>query len=240
MPRFFITESPAETVTLSGEDAQHIQRSLRMRVGETVTLCDGAGKDYLCEIAEMAQGSVRLQVLKAEPSRGEPSLSVTLYQSFPKADKMDFIAQKFVETGACELVPVLSERCVSRPDQKALSRKTARWQKIAEEAAKQCGRGKIPRVGEAMNFREAVARAAADSHKILFYEGGGAPLNQLMQPGWETLSIFIGPEGGYEPAEVELAREHGFAIASLGPRIFRAETAPIAALAAIMYASGNL
>lgn len=240
MPRFFIQGTPSGTVVLYGDDAHHITRSLRMRPGDPLTLCNSEGSDFLCEVGSLSDDSVTVRVLQTVPSNGEPSLSVTLYQSFPKADKMDFIAQKFVETGACELVPVLSERCVSRPDAKSLAKKISRWQKIAEEAAKQCGRGRIPTVGPALRFQEAVLRAENTPNRILFYEGGGTPLSQLIQPDWQSLSIFIGPEGGYDPGEVQFAREHGVAVASLGPRIFRAETAPVAALAAIMFASGNL
>lgn len=240
MPRFFIDTPPSDTAALFGEDARHIARSLRMRTGDPLTLCDQKGMDYLCEITQVSDDCVTVAVQKTVPSGGEPSLSVTLYQCLPKADKMDIIAQKFVETGGCTLVPVLSQRCVSRPDPNTLSRKCARWQKIAEEAAKQCGRGKIPQVLPALAFEDAVRQAESEPHKIFFYEGGGTPLNQLLCPGWQTLSIFIGPEGGFEPEEVEFAKAHGFVVASMGPRIFRAETAPVAALAAIMFASGNL
>lgn len=239
MPRFFVDAPPQQTAVLTGEDARHIARSLRMQPGETLVLCDSQGQDFLCEIEEILDNTVRVRVRGVSPSQGEPSLAVTLYQCLPKADKMDSIAQKMVECGAAALVPVLSERCVSRPSPEALSRKCARWQKIAEEAAKQCGRGKIPAISAPLGFAEAIAQAQHQEGKILFYEGGGAPLRPLITPGLRSLAIFIGPEGGFASGEVELARAHGFAVASLGPRIFRAETAPIAALSAILFASGD-
>lgn len=241
MPRFFIDHSPtpSQTVSLYGEDARHIARSLRMHPGDPVTLCDAKGHDFLCVIASVSDDCVTLDVRESVPSQGEPSLFVTLYQCLPKTDKMDAIAQKFVEAGGGALVPVVSKRCVSRPEEKSLSRKIQRWQKIAEEAAKQCKRGKIPEVLPALPLEQAVLRAQSDPNKIFFYEGGGTPLRQLLQPDAKTLSIFIGPEGGFEPGEVEFAKQHGFSVASMGPRIFRTETAPIAALSAIMFASGN-
>ena len=242
MPRFFI-DSPCEPgglVTVAGEDARHIAKSLRMREGEPLDLCDGLGTDYHCEIDSLSPDAVTVRVLSAQPSRTEPRTLVTLIQSLPKADKMDFVMQKAVEMGASRMVPMLSARCISRPDAKAAAKKTERWQKIASEAAKQCGRGILPQVAPVTEFRRAVEDAARDGEVILFYEGGGAPLTELVSEKTERLSILIGPEGGFAPEEVELAKSLGAKTATLGPRILRTETAPVAALAAIMLLTGNL
>ena len=153
---------------------------------------------------------------------------------------MDAVVQKSVELGVSRIVPMLSERCVSRPDEKAVKKKADRWQKIAEEAAKQSGRGVIPQVSPSLPFRAAIQEAEKEGEILFFYEGGGEHISALVGPKTQKLSLFIGPEGGFAEAEVRFAQEHGAKIATLGPRILRTETAPIAALAAIMLATDNL
>lgn len=240
MPRFFIDYVPEELVLLTGDDANHITRSLRMQPGETLTLCDSIGTDYACEVERISQEGVLLRVLQFCTSVAEPTVKVTVYQGLPKADKMDSIVQKSVETGAVRVVPVMTARCVSRPDEKSAAKKTARWQKIAQEAAKQSGRGIIPAVPVPMSFREAVRQAAQAGEIILFYEGGGQSIAELVTRETKNLAVFIGPEGGFERAEVDFVLQNGGKAGTLGPRILRTETAPIAALAAIMLASGNM
>lgn len=240
MPRFFICDNPGKTVILGGADSRHIAKSLRMQPGEELILCNGEGTDFLCEIIQIQEDTVMVAVKETQESRGEPSLAVTVYQGLPKSDKMDFIAQKVVEMGAVRLVPTMTNRCVSRPDAKSADKKLERWQKIAEEAAKQCGRGKIPQVTALTDFQKAILQAEQDGEILLFYEGGGASLREWMDTGQKQLSIFIGPEGGFAQEEVAFAQQHGAWIGSLGARILRTETASIAALAALMLASGNL
>lgn len=241
MPRFFIDFIPQEAVSLSGEDARHIARSLRMRPGDPLTLCDGAGTDYACRIQSVSGEDVTATVESRQPSRGEPDCMVTLYQGLPKADKMDHIVQKAVETGASRVVPMLTERCISRPDSKAAEKKRVRWEKIAEEAAKQCGRGKIPSVSAQLGFSEALAAALAEGPVLFFYEGGGESLTRLLpRLSAKSLSVFIGPEGGFAEAEAALAKSSGAQFATLGPRILRTETAPTAAITAVMLLTGNL
>lgn len=240
MPRFFIDYVPEEHVLLTGDDARHIARSLRMQSGEALILCDSIGTDYNCEIERITEDSVAVRVLSFCETVAEPAVKVTVYQGLPKADKMDGIVQKAVETGATRIVPVLTGRCVSRPDGPAAAKKAARWQKIAVEAAKQSGRGVIPQVAPLTSFREAVREAAQNGEVLLFFEGGGQSIAKLVTPQTRVLSIFIGPEGGFEQEEVDLVTQSGGKIGTLGPRILRTETAPIAALAAIMLASGNM
>lgn len=241
MPRFFIDPPSQETLVLSGEDGRHIVRSLRMRPGDRLTLCDGEGTDYECRILSLTGDDVMVGITAQFPSQGEPGCFVTLYQGLPKADKMDWIVQKAVETGACRVVPVLTARCVSRPDEKAAQKKRSRWAKIAEEAAKQCGRGRIPPVAALTDFQAALSSACSDGPVLFFYEGGGEALSRLpLTPPPQNLSLFIGPEGGFAEQEASLAREAGAVFATLGPRILRTETAPVAALTAIMLLTGNL
>ncbi len=240
MPRFFINYVPEEQVVIAGEDARHIARSLRMQSGESLILCDSIGTDYNGRVESVADDRVVVRVLNFCKSVAEPGVRVTVYQGLPKADKMDSIVQKSVETGAVGIVPVMTARCVSKPDEKAAAKKIIRWQKIAQEAAKQSGRGIIPQVAPLTDFRQAVKQAAQAGEIILFFEGGGQSISRLANVETRELAIFIGPEGGFEQSEVDFAVENGAAVGTLGARILRTETAPIAALSAIMLATGNM
>ena len=241
MPRFFLSEPPVgDQATLTGEDAAHISRSLRMTVGEALTLCDGQGTDYESEITGITAQSVSVHITAAHPSIGEPDVRVVLYQGLPKGDKMEWIVQKAVELGAAEVVPFAAARSISRPDGASAGKKVARWQKIADEAAGQSHRGTLPKVGALISFSEAL-RAAAACERILFcYEGGGEALRTILQEQPKSIAVFIGPEGGFAPEEVAAAEAAGAVRISLGTRILRTETAPLAALSVIMFATGNL
>ena len=239
MDRFFI-DFPCEvgrTVKMEGENARHALRVLRLRPGEPLVLCDGRGGDYYCTLAGAEGGAALCRVERFAPNGAEPRLRARLYQCLPKADKMDWIVQKAVELGVSEVVPVLSARCVSRPDAAALEKKAARWQKIAQEAAMQSGRGVIPRVRMPLPFSEALRQAGGAA--AFCYEGGGAPLRAWAAPGLSELSLFIGPEGGFSPEEAEEARRAGAQAVTLGPRILRTETAGLAALAAVFALLGE-
>ena len=182
---------------------------------------------------------MRLTVLEKHPNDSEPSVRVTLYQALPKGDKMEFIVQKAVELGAVRIVPMLTKRCVSRPDAKSMQKKLVRYQKVAKEAAKQCGRGMVPEVGEMVTLERALAQADA-AVKVLFYEGGGQPIQELLDEQSGDVAVFIGSEGGFEAEEVDLAKRSGAQIATFGKRILRCETAPLAALSIIMNRTGNI
>ena len=238
-PRFF-AHTNGDTAVIAGEDAKHIGTVLRMKAGDLAILCDGKGEDCLCRISAVNKELVEFDVLDRQRNEAEPSVFVTLYQCMPKGDKMDFIVQKAVELGVGKIVPVLSKRCVSRPDEKSFVKKIRRWQKIAEEAAKQCGRGKIPEIGEQKEFRDAVAEYSQAKTGILFYECGGVQLSEIVKADTDEIGIFVGSEGGFEVEEAELAQENGIAAATLGKRILRCETAPLAALAVLMNLTGNL
>lgn len=241
MPRFFIADMPENgLLTLRGEDAHHAARVLRLRVGEAVTLCDGQGTDYGCTVESAAPDAVVCRVHSTQPSETEPKQRVTLFMALPKGDKMELIVQKAVELGVCAVVPYLSKNCVSRPDKP--EKKVARWQKIADEAAKQCGRGRLPTVSAVVPFDEALRLAAAHETRLFFYENEKQTgLRDALAGGvGKTVSLLIGPEGGFAPAEAEAARQAGLTSVSLGTRILRCETAPIAALSAVLYAGGNM
>ena len=184
------------------------------------------------------------EIIGSEPSAGEPTVSCRVYAAFPKGDKAETIVQKCVELGASAVVFFPSERCVSKPSAAALIKKTERWRLIAEEAAKQSGRGVIPEVSAAASFEAAISEAARAELCMFFYEGGGdisiKDALAVKCADIKTVSVITGPEGGFEPCEVEAAREAGALVTSMGSRILRCETAPLCALTSVMLMTGNL
>lgn len=240
MPRFFCTQVGESAAVITGEDARHISKVLRMREGDALTLCNTQGRDFLCRIETLSPEEVTLSVLESRPSDTEPDVFVRLYQGLPKGDKLELIIQKAVELGVSEIVPVTTRRCVARLDDRSQEKKLVRYQRIAYEAAKQCGRGIIPAVKPPVAFAQAVEQAESDDLSILFYENSSAPLKEALSRPAKTISILVGPEGGFDPEEVQLALKKGWESLSLGKRILRCETAPLAALAIVMYQTGNL
>ena len=241
MPRFFVDGPPEDgMLVLRGEDAHHAGRVLRLRPGEAVTLCDGRGTDYDCTVETVEKDAVACRVLDSHPADTEPKQRLTLCMALPKGDKMEFIVQKAVELGASEIVPYLSKNCVSRPGK--TDKKVERWRKIASEAAKQCGRGVLPAVHEVLPVAEAFARAAQSETALFLYENENKTgLRDALAAGLgKTVSLMVGPEGGFTPAEAEAAKAAGLVSVWLGTRILRCETAPVAALAAVLYAGGNM
>lgn len=240
MPRFFVDFEPQEIVTIDGEDGLHIAKSLRMKPGETLVLCDKNGLDYHCVITRITDGQVELSVRETIRTVSEPDIRLTLYMALPKGDKLEQIVKQSVELGAAAIVPVLTARCIVRPDEKTMEKKRQRLAKIAEEAAKQSGRGIIPEVHPLLNFKQAVQKASEDECSILCYEAFGSPIPSLVQAKIKTVSLMIGSEGGFDMSEAEYAKNHGVQLATLGKRILRCETAPIAAITAIMMSTGNM
>lgn len=238
MPRFF-KEYFENSPYIEGNDALHIAKSLRMRKGECLTVCDTKGFDYSCIISAVSDQRIELEIREKTKTKTEPSVFVTLYQCLPKGDKMDLVVRQAIECGVCRIVPVLSSNCVSRPDQKALEKKCERWQKIANEAAGQCGRGILPKVDNPLSLKQ-VAKAIENDDKSFFcYELGGKPFESL-DASCSKLSVIIGPEGGFTLDEATLLQTSGAIATTLGPRILRTETAPLVALTAIMLCSKNM
>ncbi len=238
MPRFFKEFFQSEPF-IDGDDAKHILRSLRMTVGEKLTVCDTKGFDYSCVISACSDNRVDLEIKEKRKNDTEPTIFVTLYLCLTKGDKMDLAVRQAVEMGASQIVPVLSTNCVSRPDEKSLNKKRERWQKIADEAAGQSGRGILPKVSETLSFNEAVISATKDDLCVFCYELATENLDTI-DDNIKTVSVIIGPEGGFTTPEAEMLAKNGAKTVSLGKRILRAETAPVAALAAVMLKSGNM
>lgn len=238
MPRFFKTDFE-NAPFIEGDDAAHIAKSLRMRVGEELTVCNASGTDFNCKISNISQSRVDFEILSACPTSSEPTVKVTLFQCLPKSDKMDSVVKQSVELGVTEIVPVISSRCVSIPDQKAAVKKVERWQKIANEAAGQSGRGILPKVCEIISFKQLLGKISEFDKVLMFYENGGVSVASTNAKSG-SCAIIIGSEGGFSQDEVDAAREKGATVCTLGKRILRTETAPLAALAAIMTLSGNM
>jgi 16S rRNA (uracil1498-N3)-methyltransferase len=241
MPRFFLSSGAPEngTFIITGDDAKNISFSLRMRRGEHLVVCDGEGTDYDCEITDMDGQQVVLTILRAQPTVTESPVKIRLYQSVPKGDKFEYIVQKAVELGVSEIVPVYSSRCIVKPDAKSEEKRIARLGRIAEEAAKQCGRGIIPRVLPHMRYADAVKNCGENA--FVCYEDEKAfslkaYLQDFSEKGGKTLAFFVGPEGGYAAEEIALAAEYGIASVKLGARILRSETASGFVLSSITYA----
>ena len=239
MPRFFVEQEPAGEYFVGGENGLHMVRSLRMRPGEAAVLCAGTGKDFLCTLLECREDGALVRVDRVVDSQGEPKTRVTVCQCFPKGDKLDTVVQKSVELGAVEILPVESARCISRPDGKSMEKKRARLQKVALEAAQQSGRGIVPEINKMVDFKKAVSECEANLI-ILFYEGGGQSIKSLINQDIKSVAIFIGPEGGFDKEEVEAVLKKGGIKATLGKRILRTQTAPVAALASIMLLTNNM
>ena len=242
MPRFFIagTNLAGGMAILKGRDAEHV-RVLRLRPGEDVILCDGQGTDYKCRLVYADKEQAEAEIIEVVPCPAEPSVKVTVLCGLPKGDKTDYIIQKCVEAGVYEIAFFSCDRCVARPDKP--ERKLERWQRIAEEAAKQSGRGIIPRVFWAGDFTAALDLAVKKELGLFLYETGEREaLDAVLSANKEAQSaaIITGPEGGFAEFEAKLAKICGLHVCSMGERILRCETAPVVALTAAMYATGNL
>ncbi|ACL76145.1 protein of unknown function DUF558 [Ruminiclostridium cellulolyticum H10] len=230
-------------VNIIEEDFQHLKKVLRAQIKDELTVCCG-GFDYTVEIEEIKNSSIVCVITDINKNYTESSLKVTLFQGLPKSDKMELIIQKCVELGVWEIVPVMTERCVSRINtDKDAQNKLARWQKIAREAAKQCNRGIIPNIHYPITFKEAVEMASQAELSVIPYEKESAVgLKNVVAryQGITSGSIIIGPEGGFEEKEVKMAEDRGVKKISLGPRILRTETAGMVSLSLMMYELGDV
>ena len=241
MTRFFVEpeEMTLEQVCLTGENAKHA-KVLRLKVGEQVLVCNGAGRECLCQVESVQDNQVTLQVLSSQDSVNEAAVNVSIYMAFPKADKLEHVIQKATELGVYEIVAFPSARCISRPDEKSLGKKLERWQKIAASAAEQSGRGRIPKVLVLPSYKAALELAAQADKALLFYENErSTTLRMALEGEYHSVSLLTGPEGGLEEAEVQQAMQAGLSVCTLGRRILRCETAPLCALSAVMYDAGE-
>lgn len=222
------------------QDVNHIRNVLRMRIGEMVSFCcQENGKEYICRISQIDQDGIRAQIEDINGESRELPVKITLFQGLPKGDKMEIIVQKAVELGASEIIPVSSKRAVVKLDEKKAEKKVHRWNEIAKSAAKQSKRSLVPEVKMPMSFKEAVHYGKELDMLLIPYEDakGIAHSKKVVASvkGKKSLGIYIGPEGGFQEEEVELAKGAGAYPITLGHRILRTETAGMAILSIIMY-----
>lgn len=225
-------------VRIEGEECRHLKHVLRKKKGDEIRVCRRSGGAYLCLIEEVAEDAIYARIQDMEDDYAELSSRIVLFQGLPKGDKMELIIQKAVELGAAEIVPVSMKNCVVKLDEKRAAKKVSRWQAIAQAAAKQSKRSILPQVHDIMSFSEALAYAKELDRILLPYEHARGmqetkEVLEEIQKG-DSIGIFIGPEGGYDPKEIEEAEKSGNII-SLGSRILRTETAGLTALSILMY-----
>lgn len=242
MYRFYVSadQLAEKEVFISGGDVNHIKNVLRLEVGDWIVACGGNGTDYVSRIQSICSDEVVASIEKVQPTGTELPVRITLFQGMPKKDKLELIIQKAVELGACEIVPVMTKRTVVKlSEEKKINKRLERWQSIAYAAAKQCDRGIIPTVHKPVSYEEALAMADQLDYNVIPYElqTGMEEARKIVDQACKqrSLGIFIGPEGGFEPEEVERAMTRNIHPMTLGKRILRTETAGMALLSILMF-----
>lgn len=241
MYHFFISQDQVEDnhIRIIGPDVNHIKNVLRMGAGEEVLISNGVDKDYLCEIVSVAPYEVIARILSVEEGGRELPARITLFQGLPKGDKMELIIQKAVELGACEIVPVETRRTVVKLDKKKEESKLRRWNAVSESAAKQSKRLIVPEVAGVMSLKEALVSSKEFDLTVIPFENAKGmertrEILSQVKPGMK-IGVFIGPEGGFEDEEIELAESFGARTVTLGKRILRTETAGLSVLSVLSY-----
>lgn len=239
MPRFFVnTEDICDgALEIKGEDAFHIARALRMAVGDEISVADTDGRVHTCRLTKIRDEACSCDIINTEESKSESPVDIKLYMAYPKSDKLELIIQKAVELGVGAIIPFISSRCIKKPVAEKEERQTARLSRIAEEAAKQCGRSVLPKVSRPKDFITAVKEASISEVALICYENESrlSIKDALPKSAPKSLSVVIGAEGGFSPEEAETAISLGLRSVSLGNRILRCETAPSFVLSVISY-----
>ena len=240
---FFVSSSDISnnSVYFSSEESKHICQVLRMTKGEEILVCDDSSHRHHCRLVSVSRDSCVAEILSTEEYSNQPTARVTVYAGLSKGDRFDYLIQKCVECGVYAIVPFVSERCISRPAKDEYDKKTKRFQKIADEAVRQSKRSQRVIVENIMSFDQAAKAAAEHATPLFLYENENQKsLSSILNSSDGTdYSVFTGPEGGFSEDEVKKALDCGMNVVSIGPRILRCETAPVAALCAIMYHTGN-
>ncbi len=240
MHQFFVEEDQIgrEFVTITGSDVNHIKNVLRMKPGEKIRVSGKDGKDYFCAVSELADTFVQADILNEDAPSTELSGKIYLFQAIPKGDRMETVIEKAVELGVYEIIPVAMKYCVVRLDEKKGATRVNRWQKIAEAAAKQSKRSRIPNIHPIMEYKEAVEYAGRCDVRLVPYEnerGMQTAKEAFSSVGkGDSVSVMIGPEGGFSEEEIAMVKDD-MQVISLGKRILRTDTAGIAVMAALMF-----
>ncbi len=244
MRRFFISPEQIQQnpPLITGQDAHHIRKVLRLRTGDAVIVFDGTGAEYEARIDAIAEDNIQIRLIRPIPEHAESGIRLTLAQGYLKDKKMDLLVRMLTELGVTRLLPFIAGRSVAVPDEKRSLNRQQRWQKISQEAVKQCRRGTMMTIAPTTGFDLALAESLNHDLKLIFWEGqGGNSLTDLVRhqkPG--AVFVLVGPEGGFEDQEYEAARQNGFHAIHMGPRILRAETAALAACTMVQYAFGDM
>jgi len=253
MQRYFVTPAQfqGERVEITGDDARHITKVMRGRLGDQLIVSDGVSREAVVEIESIEAGSVAAVVVETLEMTQEPRLQVSIAQSLPKGDKMETVIQKCTEIGAVSFVPFLSERTIVQYDAKKEGKRLERWRKIAKEAAEQAHRNRVPSVEQPLSWKNLLASFSGyDAIYFCYEKEHGSQLRDMLKPFVEqalpelgskaSLLLVIGPEGGFSEEESRAAEEAGAVSVGLGKRILRCETAGMTALACALYESGEM
>lgn len=242
MRRFFLDGPLAASMAIRGQDARHIGKVLRLKTGDEIAVVAKDGQAGRAVITAVGPTSVSLDLVEALAISCEPPVAVWLAQGLPKGDKFEYIIQKAVEIGAAGIIPLATDFSAVQYDEVRQRSRLVRWRKVAEEAAKQCGRTALPTVTEVKSLAEVLAGAADGTAAIMLYEGqtGGSLQAALDADPASAYLLLVGPEGGFSKAEADLVQARGGRLAGLGPRILRTETASLVGLTIIMHQKGDL
>ena len=244
MPRFYIPNPHIQDglLKIEGDEVKHIRKVLRLKAGDEILVFDGSGKEFEGTIVEEGRSSVTVKVQGIFSSKGDSSLEVTLAQSLLKGEKMDYLIQKATELGVKEIIPFFSSRSVPLLEKSRRPNRHHRWEKIAVEASKQCGRGVVPKIESLQDYSGMLRAASTDHLRLILWEGDGIKLKEVLERSGEKTKIFfvIGPEGGFSQDEVDKAKRAGFVAVTLGKRILRAETASLCLLSILQYEWGDM
>lgn len=235
MNKFFIDSKDNDKIVITGDDFYHITKVLRKKINDEV-ICSYNNYEYLCKITDILVDSIILKIISENISETESDVKIYLYICLSKSDKIDFVVGKATELGVYEITPVISKRCISKPKDNKISR----YNRIAYEAAKQSKRDYVPIVNEFMSFADALNNNNTDLSILLYENEKAITLKETLSKNkFKSISLFIGPEGGFDISEVNLAMSKNIIISSIGKRILRCETAPLAAISSIMYHIGE-
>jgi 16S rRNA (uracil1498-N3)-methyltransferase len=245
MARFFL---PAKNIEgrrgiIDGQELEHLRKVLRLGPGDHITVFDDRGSEHEAVIRSFTSGQGEIDIVRSYPVERESPLEITLAVGLTKGEKMDFVVEKATELGVQAIIPFVSTYTVPKFEESKIEKRSARWQKIALSAAKQCGRTRLPEILTLCEYGDLVQQSFPDSVKLLFWEKEAQrTLSEMRQAGTDARSVIltIGPEGGFSEKEADLAFEHGFSLISLGPRILRAETAAVTAVSLVQFLWGDL
>jgi 16S rRNA (uracil1498-N3)-methyltransferase len=244
MARFYVPQPRVEQgmLKVEGQEVKHIRKVLRLKEGDEITIFDGLGREFKGTIVEEELSTVVIRIENAYSSERDSPLEITLAQSILKGEKMDYLIQKATELGVKHIIPFLSSRSVPFLEKSTRLKRHHRWERIAIEASKQCGRGVVPKIESLQDYSEMLQAPSSNALRLILWEGEGMKLKEILERSKERKQIFfaIGPEGGFSQREIEEGKRAGFIPVTLGRRILRAETASLCFLSILQYEQGDI